>query len=358
MFQVARKMKLLKGALKQLNIQHFRNIITEADEDRKALKTTQLELQAHPSSIEAQQTEKEIYMKFRQSSYLAEVYLQQQSKVTWLRLGDDNTRYFHAIIKHRRLKRATTQLKDDQGNWQTDPYTIANIFVSCYKDLLGRKEPHRRKANKNLLQNGNVLTIEHQIKLLAPFSEKDVKTTMFSIDINKSPGPDGYGASFFKSSWNIEKEQLIRLTGFTQGVFPIKYLGLPLTSKRWSKMECQALIDKITERIKTTYARQLSYAGRLQVIVAVLFSIHSFCGSVFILPQRVEDLLWVKWVHGVYIRTDINIWNHKAPLDSSWYWGKLNSLKDRIREWYEQGCYNLTAKGTYSISRSYMALVG
>uniref|UniRef100_M1AY26 Tn7 reverse transcriptase n=1 Tax=Solanum tuberosum TaxID=4113 RepID=M1AY26_SOLTU len=52
-------------------------------------------------------------------------------------------------------------------------------------------------------------------------------------------------------------------------------------------MECQVLIDKITERIKTTYARQLSYAGRLHVIVAVLFSIHSFWRSVFILPQRV-----------------------------------------------------------------------
>ncbi|KAK6780205.1 hypothetical protein RDI58_022389 [Solanum bulbocastanum] len=208
MFQVVRKMKLLKGALKQLNTQHFRNILTEAGEDRKALKIAQLYLQAHPSSTEAQQIEKEIYMKFRQSSYLAEMYLQQQSKVTWLRLGDDNTRYFHVVIKYRRLKQTTTQLKIDQGNWQTDPDTIANIFVFYYKDLLGRKEPHRRKANKYLMQNGNVLTIEHQIKILAPFSEKDVKTAMFSIDINKSPGPDGYGDGFFKSSWNIVEKDI------------------------------------------------------------------------------------------------------------------------------------------------------
>ncbi|KAG5586279.1 hypothetical protein H5410_046713 [Solanum commersonii] len=141
--------------------------------------------------------EKEIYIKFRQSLYLAEVYLQEQSKVTWLRFRDENTRYFHVVIEYRKLKQATTQLKDDQGNWQTDPDTITNIFVSYYKDLLGRKEPHRRKANKYLMQNGNVLTIEHQIKLLTPFSKKDVKTTMFSIDISKSPGPAGYGVGFF-----------------------------------------------------------------------------------------------------------------------------------------------------------------
>lgn len=70
------------------------------------------------------------------------------------------------------------------------------------------------------------------------------------------------------------KEQMINLTGFTQGVLPIRYLGLPLSSKKWSKIECQSLIDKITGRIKTTYSRQLSYAGRMQVILAVLFSIH------------------------------------------------------------------------------------
>lgn len=43
----------------------------------------------------------------------------------------------------------------------------------------------------------------------------------------------------------------------------------------------------ITARISTAYARQLSYAGRLQIINAILFSIRSFWGTVFILPQSV-----------------------------------------------------------------------
>ncbi|WMV33863.1 hypothetical protein MTR67_027248 [Solanum verrucosum] len=161
------------------------------------------------------------------------------------------------------------------------------------------------------------------------------------------------------------KEQLLAITGFTQGNFPIRYLGLPLTSKRW---------------------------GRLQVILAVLFSIHSFCGSVFILPQSVvkevdkkcreylwgsnevkrkvslvswkkvcfpkrqgglnikgcgkwnvasvgkllwqlamrKESLWMKWVHGIYIKAD-TVWSHRAPVDSSWYWRKINSLKDKMQ---------------------------
>ncbi|XP_047264686.1 uncharacterized protein LOC107864894 [Capsicum annuum] len=68
------------------------------------------------------------------------------------------------------------------------------------------------------------------------------------------------------------KTQLMSLTGFSQGTLPIKYLGLPLSSKKWSKLDCQLLIEKIVQKIRTTYARRLSFAGRLQVVLAVLFS--------------------------------------------------------------------------------------
>ncbi|XP_070007307.1 uncharacterized protein [Nicotiana sylvestris] len=99
------------------------------------------------------------------------------------------------------------------------------------------------------------------------------------------------------------KAQLMSRTKFTE-MFPIKYLGLPLSPKRWNKKDCQMLIGKIIHRISVTYSKQLSYAGRLQVVNSVLFSIHSFWGNVFILPQsvvkgvdrqqklEVADLVW------------------------------------------------------------------
>ncbi|WMV42413.1 hypothetical protein MTR67_035798 [Solanum verrucosum] len=94
--------------------------------------------------------------------------------------------------------------------------------------------------------------------------------------------------------------QILARTGFSKGVFPIKYLGLPLSPKKWKKIECWSLIDKIAHRIKVAYSKQLSYAGRLQVINVLLFSIHSFWGAIFILPQSIlkkvdqicRDFLW------------------------------------------------------------------
>ncbi|XP_060182879.1 uncharacterized protein LOC132612809 [Lycium barbarum] len=62
------------------------------------------------------------------------------------------------------------------------------------------------------------------------------------------------------------KEKLLRMTGFTSGTFPIRYLGLPLSPKKWNKLECHQLCLKITERIRGAANKHLSYAGRLQEV--------------------------------------------------------------------------------------------
>jgi len=81
MFKVVKKLKCLKKSLKQLNGQHFRNILTEADEDRDRLKQVQKTLQSSPTDLILQQQESELHKKFRRSSYLAEVFLQQGVKL-------------------------------------------------------------------------------------------------------------------------------------------------------------------------------------------------------------------------------------------------------------------------------------
>lgn len=97
--------------------------------------------------MDLQQKQREVYQQFRKASFLAEIYLQQKSKATWLRLGDDNTKYSHSVIKHRRMKQATTQIRDNkQGNWQIDPDKIARVFVDYYEDLQGKNTTTRVKA--------------------------------------------------------------------------------------------------------------------------------------------------------------------------------------------------------------------
>ncbi|WMV42830.1 hypothetical protein MTR67_036215 [Solanum verrucosum] len=71
-----------------------------------------------------------------------------------------------------------------------------------------------------------------------------------------------------------------------------------------------------------------------------------------------KDVLWAKWVNEIYMKADEDIWSHEPSQDSSWYWRRLNALKDMMSTWYDRGVYRLTSNGQYSVSSSYNALLG
>lgn len=64
----------------------------------------------------------------------------------------------------------------------------------------------------------------------------------------------------------VIKKILLDITEFGLGELPIRYLSLPLSHKKWSKIDCHQLMVKITEKMRTTSTRHLSYAGRLHII--------------------------------------------------------------------------------------------
>ena len=54
--------------------------------------------------------------------------------------------------------------------------------------------------------------------------------------------------------------------------FPIKYLGLPLMTRRLKHVDFQPLIDKITAKLCGWNGRNLNHAGRLTLVKSVLTS--------------------------------------------------------------------------------------
>ncbi|XP_019242197.1 PREDICTED: uncharacterized protein LOC109222281 [Nicotiana attenuata] len=64
--------------------------------------------------------------------------------------------------------------------------------------------------------------------------------------------------------------------GYTEGTLPFKYLGVPLAPKKLSVHQCWPLVEKITAKISCWTSKLLSYAGRLQLIKAVMFGMQSY----------------------------------------------------------------------------------
>lgn len=58
--------------------------------------------------------------------------------------------------------------------------------------------------------------------------------------------------------------------------FPVRYLGLPLLTKKMTMGDCAPLIDKIKRRISSWTIRFLSFEGRLQLLTSVIASLVNF----------------------------------------------------------------------------------
>ncbi|XP_058739152.1 uncharacterized protein LOC131611042 [Vicia villosa] len=92
----------------------------------------------------------------------------------------------------------------------------------------------------------------------------------------------------FYGSVDDENRRLIQaITGFDEGKFPVRYLGVPLSSKKLSLNQYLPLVDKITSRIRHWSSKMLSYAGRVQLVRSVIGSITQYWMLNFPLPKSV-----------------------------------------------------------------------
>jgi len=93
-------------------------------------------------------------------------------------------------------------------------------------------------------------------------------------------------STLFLAGTSATAHQTITSTNpFSVGTLPVRYLGLPLVNKRLSAADYLPLLEKIRQRIGSWTARFLSFAGRLNLISSVLWSICNFWMAAFRLPR-------------------------------------------------------------------------
>lgn len=77
--------------------------------------------------------------------------------------------------------------------------------------------------------------------------------------------------------------------GLAQASLPIRYLGLPLSSKKLSLKDYDPLIFQIKRKLGSWTSKTLSMAGRLTLISSVIAGITGFWMSTFLLPKCVMN---------------------------------------------------------------------
>ncbi|XP_074306573.1 uncharacterized protein LOC141641826 [Silene latifolia] len=96
------------------------------------------------------------------------------------------------------------------------------------------------------------------------------------------------------------KALIINTTGYVEGAFPVRYLGIPLFSSRLTQTHFQPLLDKIKDRISHWANHFLSYSGKIALINSIIFGLQNFWGMSVLLPKGIvkkinkicKDFLW------------------------------------------------------------------
>ncbi|GJT91737.1 hypothetical protein Tco_1080582 [Tanacetum coccineum] len=244
---------------------------------------------------------------FNDALLMEERFLKQKAKIEWLRVGDSNSAYFH------------------KGVHQT--LNSDNLF--CNK------------------LDSNVASF-----MIRSMSNQEVKEAIFSMGNDKSPGPDGYTADFFKEAWDIVSNDVTKAVKefFTNGtllkevnhtiIALIPKIASPTRINDYQPISCCNVIYKCISKI---------IANRIKDSLKTLVSPNQ---SAFVPGRRISDniLLTQEIMHNYHLdrgppRCAFKVDSQKAYDTVDWaFLRKFYLVLDFTLEWL-LGLWNVWKRG-------------
>ncbi|KAL6218194.1 hypothetical protein ACLB2K_011409 [Fragaria x ananassa] len=131
---------------------------------------------------------------------LEEQFWHQRSRVSWLKLGDQNTNFFHQSATKNRQRNRILRLRNSHGQWMDSDASIAATFLSYYQQLYTSVGP--RDLDDILLLIDPVVTTSMNDCLSTPVTLVEVKQAILGLGSLKAPGPDGFPGLFHQTYWH------------------------------------------------------------------------------------------------------------------------------------------------------------
>jgi len=126
-------------------------------------------------------------------------YWKQRGKQRAIREGDSNTQFFHAHASQR-LRRNQIRALEVDGNTITSHEAKTAALTTHLRSLLG--EVHATTWSFSLEELYAAAPTVSGEPLVAPFTEPEARAAVRAMNRNSSPGPDGFGPSFYLAAWD------------------------------------------------------------------------------------------------------------------------------------------------------------
>ncbi|GAA0151807.1 reverse transcriptase [Lithospermum erythrorhizon] len=240
------------------------------------------------------------------------------------------------------------------------------------------------------------ISFADDLSILCRANEKSLKTVkrmlaMFGDCSGLKPNL-AKSTCYFAGIVDKEEVRLSNIVGIPISALPVRYLGIPLTTKQISGHDCRVLVDRVRNRIEGWGCKHLSFAGWVTLINSMLFGVCNYWCQTTIIPIQtikaieklmkqylwkgaivgkfipkvswkqatlrkmegglgIKDLktwnmacmakhiwdicsrkeaLWVKWINTIRLK-GVSFWGVKERSIDSWVWRKLLMLRDTIK---------------------------
>lgn len=109
----------------------------------------------------------------------AEIYLEN------VQFGDENTKFFHAMVTRRFRRNVISQITDDTGRMVTEHGEKSALFYQEFKRRLGTSVTTSMQFDLHAITQASD-NLEH---LILPFSNEEIDAVILDLPNDKAPQP-------------------------------------------------------------------------------------------------------------------------------------------------------------------------
>ncbi|XP_043717559.1 uncharacterized protein LOC122665471 [Telopea speciosissima] len=205
----AAKLRNVKLELKRWNKEDFGDVFHSVKVAEEELSRIQADISLNPMDDSLIILEREAKGKLWSALQMEERVLKEKSRVKWLQLGDGNNSFFHKSMRSRFNRKHILEIVDQNGVVVEEPKRIKEEAVKFYCNLFGTDSIDEGTCPNSIHLSGAISEIQI-LELEREISREEIKGVVFAMKDSKAPGPDGFGARFYKTTWEIIKEDLIK----------------------------------------------------------------------------------------------------------------------------------------------------
>lgn len=194
------------------------------------------------------------------------VYWKQRCTIRSIKVGEENSKFFHAMATERFRRNTISSIKNAEGDVVSDHQQLAGMFWSDFNQRMGKAKGIRMGFDLDTL----IARVDGLEDLSQPFSDSEVESVIKNMPPDRAPGPDGFSGLFLEKCWPILKEDFMQLVQeFYEGRCNLECLNTSLITLIPKKPSPEVVGDFRPISLTNTCLKFLTklLANRLQKVV-------------------------------------------------------------------------------------------